>query len=206
MINYSGFSVSLSGITDQLMKGELMEANFISILTKTVAAHTVTYLIVGTLAYRIFNYTRLFAETELRLIMRPTTDPLVRMGVIFQPLRGIIFGITFYILRNSLFTVSNGWLLIWVVLVALGILSTFGATASSIEGIIFTKYPLRIHLIGFPELLLQSFLLSFLVYYWVNNPGAQWLNRMMWSLFAIAIFTPIISFLKDRKSGDDGDE
>jgi len=86
----------------------------------------------------------------------------------------------------------------WIVLVGLGILSTFGAAASSIEGIIFTKYPLRIHLIGLPELLLQSFLLSFVVYNWVNNPEAHWFNRIMWSLFAIALATPIIGFLKDR--------
>ena len=175
-----------------------MEPTFISILIKTVVAHTVTYLIVGMLAYTIFNYPRLFAETELRFIMRQTSDPLVKLAVIFQPLRGVIFGIFFYILRQSFFTESNGWFLMWIVLVGLGILSTFGATPSSLEGIIFTKYPLRIHIIGLPELLLQSFLLSFVVYHWVNNPEAHWISRMMWSLFAIALATPIIGFFKDR--------
>jgi hypothetical protein len=144
------------------------------------------------------NYPRLFAETELRFIMRQTYDPLVRLGVIFQPLRGVIFGIAFFILRHSFFTESNGWLLMWIVLVSLSVLSTFGPSPASIEGILFTKLPLRIHLIGLPELLLQSFLLSFVVYHWVNNPEEYWISRMMWSLFAIALAASIIGFFKDR--------
>lgn len=175
-----------------------METTFISIVIKTVVAHTVTYLIAGMLAYTIFNYPRLFAETEMRFIMRQMSHPLVRLGVIFQPLRGVIFGIVFFILRHSFFTESSGWLLMWIVLVCLGVLSTFGPTPASIEGIIFTKLPLRIHLVGLPELLLQSFLLSFVVYHWVNNPEVHWISRMMWSLFAITLAASIIGFLKDR--------
>lgn len=175
-----------------------MEATFTSIVIKTVVAHTVTYLIAGILAYSIFNYPRLFSKTELRFFMRQTSHPLVKLGVIFQPLRGVIFGIAFFILRDSFFTQSNGWLLMWIVLVCLSILSTFGPTPSSIEGVLFTKLPLRIHLIGLPEILLQSFLLSFVVYYWVNNPEEHRISRVMWSLFVIALASSIISFLKDR--------
>jgi hypothetical protein len=86
----------------------------------------------------------------------------------------------------------------WIVLVSLSVLSTFGPSPASIEGILFTKLPLRIHLIGLPELLLQSFLLSFVVYHWVNNPEEYWISRMMWSLFAIALAASIIGFFKDR--------
>lgn len=176
-----------------------METTFIGIVIKTVVAHTVTYSIAGISAYTIFNYPRLFAETELRFIMRQTSHPLVKLGAIFQPLRGVIFGITFFILRHSFFVESSGWLLMWVVLVCLGVLSTFGPTTSSIEGILFTKLPLRIHLTGLPELLFQSFLLSFVVYHWVNNPEEYWIGRIMWSLFAISLAIPIIGFLKDRR-------
>lgn len=175
-----------------------METTFINIVIKTTVAHTVTYMIAGILAYTIFNYPRLFAETELRFFMRQTSDRVVRFGVIFQPLRGVIFGIAFFILRNSFFTVSYGWLYMWIVLVCLSILSTFGPTPASIEGIIFTKLPLRLHLMGLPEVLFQSFMLSFIVYHWVNNPKEYWIGRMMWSLFAITLASQIISFLKDR--------
>jgi len=175
-----------------------MEITLISIVIKTAVVHTVTYLIVGALAYHIFNYPRLFADTELRYFMRQISHPLVKFGVIFQPIRGIIFGIVFFILRHSFFIVNNGWLTMWIVLVCLSIFSTFGPTPSSIEGIIFTKLPLRVHFIGLPEVLLQSFLLSSLLYYWVNNPQEQWISLIMWSLFIIAIASQIIGFFKDR--------
>src|SRR5512136_287827 len=120
-----------------------MEPTFASIVIKTAVAHSVTYVIAGLLAYTVFNYPRLFAETELRYFMRQTSDPLLRLGPLFQPLRGIIFGIAFFILRKSFFIESDGWLLMWITLVCLSILSTFGPTTASIEGMIFTKLPLR---------------------------------------------------------------
>jgi hypothetical protein len=176
-----------------------MEPTFASIVIKTAVAHTVTYVFAGLLAYTLFNYPRLFAETELRYFMRQTSDPLLRLGPLFQPLRGIIFGIAFFILRKSFFSESDGWLLMWITLVCLSVLSSFGPTTTSIEGMIFTKLPLRIHLIGLPEILLQSFLLSFVVYHWVNNPEEDWLNWTMWTLFAIALIAPLLGFLKDIK-------
>src|SRR5262245_19279045 len=49
--------------------------NFRAVLVKTMVAHTVTYFVIGVLAFLVFDYPRLFAETELRFLMRPTTDP-----------------------------------------------------------------------------------------------------------------------------------
>jgi hypothetical protein len=177
-----------------------MEATFTSIVIKAAVAHTVTYCVAGLLAYTIFDYPRLFAETELRYIMRPTSDPLVKLGLLFQPLRGAIFGLAFVMLRQSFFSESGGWLLMWMALVCLSVLSSFGPTTTSIEGMIFTKLPLRIHLVGLPEILLQSFLLSFVVYHWVNSPDELWLSWTMWTLFAIVLITPLLGFLKDRKT------
>jgi hypothetical protein len=57
----------------------------------------------------IFNYLRLFAETELRFIMRPTTDPRVKLGLLFQPIRGAIFGIAFVMLRQPFLNDRGGW-------------------------------------------------------------------------------------------------
>jgi hypothetical protein len=145
------------------------------IIIKTAITHTVTYFITGVLAFFVFDYPHLYAETSLKYIMRPTTDSLVMAGPLFQPIRGVIFGIAFFILRRSFFGQNRGWLLMWVVLVCLSILGTFGPTPSSLEGMIYTTLPVRLHLIGLPEVLLQSFLLSFIVFYWVTNPK-KWLG------------------------------
>ena len=83
--------------------------------------------------------------------MRPTTDPMVMAGPLFQPIRGLVFALVFYPLREILFTKKNGWLIMWWILVALGILSTFGPAPGSIEGMIYTVIPLRSQLTGWLE-------------------------------------------------------
>lgn len=177
-----------------------MDQSITSILMKTIATHTVTYSLVGLLAFKIFNYPRLFEKTEYRFLMRPTTDPMVKAGPLFQPIRGILLGIAFVILRQTFFTQDNGWIPMWISLLCLSILGTFGPTPASIEGMIFTKIPLQIQLIGLPETLIQSFLLSFVVFYWVRNPEATWLSLTMWMLFILVLIFSILGlFIKRQK-------
>jgi hypothetical protein len=164
-------------------------------LVKTIVTHTVTYFIMGLLASTILNYTFFFAQSSLNLIMRPTTDPWVMARPLFQPVRGLLFGIVFYLLREPLFGKKNGWLAMWFVLVVLGILSTFGPAPGSIEGMLYTVFPLWVHLKGLPEVLLQSLFLSLILFYWVNHPQKKWLNWVMGVAFVILMLFPILGLL-----------
>jgi hypothetical protein len=128
------------------------------IAARTAVVHTVTYFTVGAIAFSLFNYPAGFAEPPLSFFMRPASDPLVRAGVVFQPIRGVLFGVVFYLLQEVLFGRRNGWLVMWVMLVVIGILSTFGPAPGSIEGLIYTKIPFgnRVGLGGLAEVLSQS--------------------------------------------------
>ena len=88
--------------------------------------------------------------------MRQTSDPIVMAGPLFQPLRGLIFGIVIVLLRKTIFQRRNGWLILWITLVAMGIISPYGAAPGSIEGLIYTTLPFSFHLNGLPETLIQS--------------------------------------------------
>jgi hypothetical protein len=164
------------------------------IIIKTAITHTVTYFVMGILAFFVFDYPHLYADTGLKYIMRQTTDPLVMAGPLFQPIRGLIFGVAFFILRRSFFGQSRGWLLMWAVLVCFSIFGTFGPSPSSLEGMIYTTLPLRLHLIGLPEVLLQAFLLSFIVFYWVSSPK-KWISWVMSSLFSLVLLFSILGLL-----------
>ncbi|MGE5141120.1 MAG: hypothetical protein ACM3JD_16755, partial [Rudaea sp.] len=72
-------------------------------VVKTIGTHTVTYMIMGLLASTILDYALFFTETELNAMMRPTTDPWILIGLFFQPIRGILFGSVFYLLREPFF-------------------------------------------------------------------------------------------------------
>ena len=119
--------------------------SFTSITLKTTIVHTVTYFIVGLIAFTILDYSVKYADPIVAGIMRQTDHPLVAAGPVFQVFRGFLFGIVFYLLRDF-FNRQFGWL----VLVIVGIISPFGAAPSSIKGMLYTVLPTWFHLAGFP--------------------------------------------------------
>jgi hypothetical protein len=101
-------------------------------VVKTAVTHSVTYVIIGLLASTVLDYTHFFAESSLALMMRPTSDAWVMGGPLFQPVRGILFGFVFYLLREPVFG-KHGWLVMWTVLLVGGIIGTFGPAPGSLE-------------------------------------------------------------------------
>jgi hypothetical protein len=162
---------------------------------KTVVAHTITYFLVGLVAFTVLNYTELYARPEVAAYMRQTNEPIVALGPALQPIRGILFALVFYFLREPLFGRKHGWLIIWLMLVALGIFSTFGPAPASVEGLIYLKTPIQEQLSGgLLEILAQSFLFSVLLYYWVNHPEQRWLTWVLGIVFVLVISMSITGF------------
>jgi hypothetical protein len=120
---------------------------------------------------------------------------MVMAGPLFQPLRGIIFALAFFPLREILFGKKNGWLVMGWLLVALGILSTFGPTPGSIEGMIYTILPISGQLVGWLEVIPQALLLSVILHYWVNHPEKKWLNWALGIVFFVMMLLPALGLL-----------
>jgi hypothetical protein len=128
--------------------------------------------------------------------MRQTDNPVVALGPAFQPIRGLIFGLAFYPLREVLFRRGNGWLITWWLLIALGILSTFGPTPGSVEGMIYlVPSSSGFFSGGMLEILTQSFLFSTLLYYWVNHPERRWLNWLLGVLLVLVVLMSLMGYL-----------
>jgi hypothetical protein len=174
---------------------EPKQTTFLGLVVKTSIVHTVTYFIMGLIAYNFLNYTEKFAAPSMSCWMRQTDDILVMIGPMFQPIRGVIFALAFYPLREIFFNKKNGWLVMGWVLVALGILSTFGPTPGSVEGLLYTVIPLSIQLPGLLEVIPQAFLLSAILYFWVNHPEQKWINWVMGILFFVLMSFPLLGLL-----------
>lgn len=172
---------------------------FWQILIKSAITHTVTYFVAGLLAYSIIDYKALYANTSLNLLMRQTSDPLVMAGPLFQPIRGILFGFVFYLLREVVFQKKNGWLILWTMLFVIGIAGTFGPTPGSLEGLIYTVLPISVHFRGLPEVLLQSLALSSVLFYWVNHTEKKWLNWCMGIAFFLVLLLPLFGLLAGQR-------
>jgi hypothetical protein len=165
---------------------------------KTVVVHTVTYFAAGILAFTLGDYEKTFSEPPLSYFMRPTSDPWIMAGPLFQPIRGLVFALAFYPLRDVLFDRPRGWLILWWLLVALGVLSTFGPAPGSIEGLIYTIVPPVSQVLGLWEVLLQSLMFSFVLVYWINQPSARWLNWTLGIAFLLVITLPLLGLAASR--------
>jgi len=173
----------------------MKQFSFSSIALKTTLVHTVTYFIIGLLSFTILDYSAKYADPIVANFMRQTDHPLVALGPLFQVLRGFLFGIVFYALRDIIFTQKRGWLTLWLVLVIVGILSPFGPAPGSIEGILYTVMPVWFHIAGFPEVFIQSGLLALLTHYWVNHPEMRWLNWSFGIAFVIVVLLSTLGTL-----------
>ena len=164
------------------------------IVFKTTVTHTVTYFVVGAAVFFLLDYPTLMAESVLGLSMRPLNSPLVSAGPLLQPLRGVLFGVVFYLLREPFFGKRRGWLVMWTVLVSIGIVGTFGAPPGSLEGLIYTV-ALSIHMKLLPETLLQSLLLSWVVFHWVNRPRRGWVTWTMVTSFVLVLLLDALGLI-----------
>ncbi len=169
-----------------------VDIRFPALAAKTIVVHTVTYFIMGMIAMNVLHYAEVFATPALASYMRQTTDPIVMAGPLFQPIRGLVFALVFYPLREVFFARRHGWLLLWWTLVGLGILSTFGPASGSLEGMVFTTVPIASQLSGLTEVVPQAFLLSLILWYWVRNPKKRWIGWTLWSVFVILMLLVIL--------------
>ena len=85
-----------------------------SIISKTTLIHTVTYFVIGVLSFLFLDYGARYADPSVAVALRQTDHPLVTAGPLFQILRGFLFGIVFYALRDVFFSKPRGWLTLWL--------------------------------------------------------------------------------------------
>ena len=133
---------------------------------RVIVAHTLTYFIYGIIMSNMFDYNAIFAREIIRDFMLPIGERNVFLHFAMQPVRGLIFAIALWPIRDLLIERKYGWLILWGLLVSIGILSTPAAAPSSIEGMLYTRLPMWYHLMGIPEIALQTLFFSIWVVWW----------------------------------------
>ncbi|MFK4806257.1 hypothetical protein ACI3KX_10335 [Microbacterium sp. ZW CA_36] len=128
-------------------------------LVRVTLAHVVTYFAVGLVAATVFNYEELFAQPIIRDFMRPFGSVAVIVGPLLQVVRGLIIAAVLLPFRSVL-VARLGWLWLWLLFIGVGILSTPAAAPGSLEGAVYSQLPWWYHLIGMPEMLVQTLLFS----------------------------------------------
>jgi hypothetical protein len=172
------------------------QPRFVTLAMKTVVCHTITYMVMGALAYYFFHYADSINNPNSG--MRPATSYWVILGAPLQVFRGVLFAAVFYLFRDCLFARKNGWLRMAAMLVGIGILGTFAAPAGSLEGFIYTTVPAAIQFRGYLEVVTQALLLSALLCYWVNQTGKKALSWTLGIVYVLCVALPMMALVVPR--------
>ena len=138
----------------------------IKFIAKVIVVHVITYIVVTLIAMPLtFDY----ADTVVELMGFRPLDEISMGGVLFaQIIRGFLFGIVIWWIKDSIIGKKLAWLKLWAILVILGIFNTYGPALGSIQGFIyldmtrFENLPPSMNL-SFLEVLAQPLLFSIIV-------------------------------------------
>lgn len=160
---------------------------------RVTVVHVATYMVCGLIASTLFDYEAWWA-TEWFAHYRPFDSPWVAGGPALQVVRGLVFATALYPFRSVFLRGGRGWLQLWALLVGLGIVSTFGATYGSIEGLIYTRPPLSVHAFGLPEVVLQAGAFSAALVGWYRHPHRAW-SVVLGGLAGLAVLASTLGLL-----------
>ena len=130
-------------------------------VSKVTVAHVITYMLCGMIFMSLLDY-----EEYIELIgFKPMEEISGLMVIIGQLVRGILFGIAIWLVKDSIIGKKFAWLKLWAILVIIGIISVYAPAPGSIEGMIYlapVDVPVNLNL-SILEVLLQPLLFSLIV-------------------------------------------
>lgn len=145
---------------------------------KFIFLYSLTYIFIGTFYFHFFtkSYYSQFGEFSGYLITlenKEAWDQIIAWMIPIQTLRSFLLALVIYPLWKFISNLSflNRFLILWSYLwIACGIASDLPAPGN-LEGILYMdkKITWKIHLVIFSEIIIQSFVFSFLFLRWLDR-------------------------------------
>jgi len=143
-----------------------MNKHFWGYVGRYSLVHVVVYLIMGLIFMTLQNYTEAFSTMESFANFRSMDSPIVQMAPLFQIFRGAFFAFILAPFYEVFMETKYGWVKLFFLLWGLTFIGSIAATTGSIEGLIYTKTPLKEHLVGLPEVTFQMLAFSWVFVTW----------------------------------------
>ncbi len=137
-----------------------------SFLIRFSIVHVLIYVFIALLFRYYLNYNEQFTSSVLYNNFRNNDTVIMRFAPLFQLARGLFLGLIIYPVYNCIIDVKNGWLKLFGLLWGLSLIGSVAATPGSIEGFIYTSTPFIEHLLGLPEVTLQTLLFALVFVKW----------------------------------------
>ncbi len=139
--------------------------------------HVIIYVFIALLFRNYLNYNEQYTSSVLYNNFRNIDSTIMRFAPLFQLGRGLFLGLIIYPVYNCIIGVKYGWLRLFALLWGLSLIGSVAATPGSIEGFIYTKTPIIEHLLGLPEVTLQTMLFSLIFVSWEKRRLNKRLQR-----------------------------
>lgn len=139
----------------------------IRFILKVTIIHVLTYIVCGMFSMILFDYD----SSVTQIGMRDTNSLIVGLAPLFQIIRGCLFGVVLWIVRDAFISKQNGWLIIWLLILILGIFNTPATSPGSIEYFIYCEpisSPWKIEWGGLIEILVQTFFFSAISFHFIK--------------------------------------
>ena len=153
------------------MVSRIFSKELFKFISKVTIAHVITYMACGLIFMSLLDY-----EDYIELIGFKPMEEINGLIVIFgQIVRGILFGIAIWWIKDSIIGKKLAWFKLWAILVIIGIISVYAPAPGSIEGFIYLKpvdVPVNLSLSIF-EVLLQPLLFSLIVTWQRKNKNIK---------------------------------
>ncbi len=97
---------------------------------------------------------------------RSEDDWIFQFAILFQIIRGMLYGIVLLLIRDSFLNKKLAWLRLWAIVTILCLFNTSSPAPGSIEGFIYltpSNEPLIFRLGGMLEILMQTLLFSVMI-------------------------------------------
>jgi len=156
---------------------------FLRFTAKVTAAHIITYLVAGAVAYPLFTKAFYVGPNPIfKLFMRTEVEPKIWEHVVkwFLPglfLEGLLIAVAFYPFFDALlhWSFSKRFLSISGLYIVLGFWAATVAAPGTIEGLVYLRpiFTPLVHLKVQPEIIVQGLALGALVALWMGPPPVE---------------------------------
>jgi hypothetical protein len=171
------------------------QKSFVKFSWRITALHTITYSLAGLVALITMHYKTQFSGEFLSGYMKPFNSPMIALGPFLQLINGFIMSVFLYPLASFLIdNINNSKKILFLLLAGFSFFTPQVPGIGNFEGIIYTKAPMFVHLIGIPECLIYSglFAAGFSIWYRTEK---KWINTLSIILIAVISLMSTLGYL-----------
>ena len=149
----------------------MSKKSIVGYFMRYITVHVLIYILVGIIFMNLMGYEEAFKPNEQFSNFRKLDSPIVRAVIPLQMIRGFLVALILYPFRSIIMKSRWGWLMLFGILFGGTTVINLSASPGTIEGFIYTTTSLKDHLIGMPEVIIQSLGISCVFWLWERKRG-----------------------------------